>query len=223
LAATATPNASGVTVATPSPSPTATAPLTSDQRVTAYIEEGFIRRLDCIDLMQRIEPSLSRSGYELGAAWKVPAFIALTQFVVPSASEEYKRTGRTTAKSYLLERHTDLDPGDYYSCSLTDLFGNFGIAGFPFGAGLLALAFAMTRRLMSGRVPILGNHAYWLGLLLAAHLITFEQEFSTYLFGWIRYLPAALAVILINPVSVGGTRPALLYRIGGSLRRRLGA
>jgi hypothetical protein len=227
------------TVAAPSPTPIASSSLpsgpketgaptasipttvavTSEERVAAYIEEGYVRRLDCIDLIQRIEPSLARSGYELGAAWRVPAFIALTQFVAPSASDEYKRTARTTAKSYLLERHTDLDPGDYYSCALTDLFGNFGVAGFPVGAGLLALAFVMTRRVMSGGVPILGNHVYWIGLVLAAHLIPFEQEFSTYLFGWIRYLPAALALLLINPVTKAGTRPAPIYRIGGLLRR----
>jgi hypothetical protein len=218
----ATPSASPATASSPAVIPTrvGTAAATSDERIAAYIEEGFIRRLDCVDLIQRMEPSLARSGYEFGAAWRVPAFIALTQFVAPSASEEYKRTARTTAKSYLLERHTELDPGDYYSCALTDLFGNFGIAGFPFGAGVLGLAFVVTRRVMRGGVPILGNHGYWIGLLLVAHLLSFEQESATFLFGWIRYLPAAVAVFLINPVTVSGNRPALLYVVGGLLRRR---
>jgi hypothetical protein len=215
--ATIAPNASGPL---PTIGPGASAqPPTADQRVVAYVDEGFVRRLDCIDLIQRMEPSLARSGFELGAAWRVPAFIALTEFVAPGASEEYKRTARTTAKSYLLERHTDLDPGDYYSCSLTDLYGNFGPVGFPIGAALLGVAFTLLRPIMRGHLPLVPSHAYWIGLLLAAHLVTFEQEFITFLVGWIRYLPAAAALLLINPAAVRGGAPAPLYRIKGLLRR----
>ena len=158
----------------------------------------WIKRADCLDLIVRIQSDLEQDGYARGAAWERPVVVLIGQFFLSEQAQELKRSARTTAKTYLLENYTTLDPGDYYSCAFTDAYGNFG----PFGYLLLAICYtcaigALTFAAHKTRKP-------WVIVLtffFAAHLIVFESEFITLLLGWIRVAPFFILMLLVIPIA----------------------
>jgi hypothetical protein len=83
---------------------------------------------------------------------------------------------------------------DYYSCSLTDLFGNFGWAGFLLGALIYAVAFRYYR---SATIQPRRHWQIVIAIFVVTHVLSFDQEMSGVLFGWIRQVPV-LALILIG-------------------------
>jgi hypothetical protein len=169
-------------------------------------DHEWVRRLDGVDLIERVSEESETIGFANGKAWVIPAYIMLTQFVNPAASIEYKAQARTTAKSYLLERYTYLDPGDYPSCCLTDLYGNFGFWSFPVAGSFLAYLFAAAARLtMSARSSVL----VCVGMFLSVHLIQFEQEFISLLLGWIRLVPSIVflgMMLRARPIQIPDTK-----------------
>jgi hypothetical protein len=177
-------------------------PLAPLDRHSNDLEHEWVGRLDGIDLMERIGEEAGTTGYAGGQAWSIPAFLSIAQYVIPSAAVDYKIQARTTAKTYLLEKYTHLDPGDYPSCCLTDVYGNFGVWSFPFAGALVGWLFAM-----AGRLVQFGNRSsiVLLGMFLTAHLIFFEQEFINLLLGWTRLIPGALIFLVLLPLRPGSS------------------
>ncbi len=164
----------------------------------AIIKSQWLQRLDGLYLLQRFkEGGINEFGYAFGEAWRIPAIITLTQFILPEISREYKRVAKTTAKSYLMEKYTDLDPGDAPSCVLTDVYGNFGVVGFFFSAIFLACAFAILARMFAKG----GGQRIFITLFLATHLMIFENSFIHYLLGWPKVLPILFILLIINPIN----------------------
>lgn len=160
-------------------------------------EREWVDRLDGIFLMQALDSGgLKCRGYVLGDAWEIPVKIILAQFMDPQQSQEYKRTGLTTAKSYLMERYTDLVPGDAPSCLLTDVYGNFGVMGFLLAAFFSAGAYALlTHMIFRG-----GNQTVLIAMFLLMHIMVFEMSFIEYLIGWVRWMPVLGVLLIINTV-----------------------
>jgi hypothetical protein len=52
------------------------------------------------------------------------------RFVDPPGFDAFRLSLTTTAKGYLMEHYLGLVVTDYFSCALTDMFGNFHFAGF---------------------------------------------------------------------------------------------
>ena len=156
----------------------------------------WVHRLDCVDLIARMEPSLDRHGLEWGAAWRTPIFMLFGGLTDPSEYEAIKGDAVTTAKAYLLQRHTDLSFLDYYSCALTDAYGNFGSLGMLFAAFYFGGAVTLVTRMLRSSSPLL----LVLGVFAAFHVLSFESEFISHVVGWARLLPFVLVVALLNPV-----------------------
>lgn len=162
-------------------------------------------RLNGIDLMARITPAAEREGFAEGAAWKGIALVLVGQMslgtVVSSADvAAYKADFLGSPKKYLMDRYLGEDWVDIPSCLLTDIYGNFGLYGFPVAAILVACMCAFVRRALSVASSPL---AVILSAYLAFHLLMFEQELATLLSGLITTLPALFAVLLVNPLKNG--------------------
>lgn len=158
-------------------------------------------RLNGIDLMARITPAARREGFAMGAAWKGFAVILIGQVTlgsVVSSSEvaDYKADFAGSPKKYLMDRYLGLDLVDYSSCLLTDLYGNFGLVGFPVGAVVVSVLCAFVRRGMNVCAsPLL----LIVALYITFHLLSFEQEFAVLVSSCVNTLPAFLFVVLLNP------------------------
>jgi hypothetical protein len=162
----------------------------------SHMANEWIKRLDCVDLVNTIKPSLSRSGFAKGEAWRVPFYMLFGAFL---DSEEYaavKAEGLTTAKAWLLDRHTMIGLRDYYSCALTDAFGNFGYFGYLLAAFYFAIVILVAERLLYSARP----NALLLGIALLVHVVVFEAELFTQLFGWLKFAPAVVALMFLNPI-----------------------
>ena len=159
----------------------------------------WLSRMDCMDLITKMQPALENSGYAYGEAWQTPFLIAVGQFISPSLVHQAKSQAVTTAKVYLMENYTQIVSKDYQSCSLTDVYGNFGYIGFVFAAIFFAFTFAILRYILLNTNSL---RVIFLGLILAVHLLIFEQEFISYLIGWIRYVPIACILLLLIPKKV---------------------
>jgi len=161
-------------------------------------KKQWLHRLDGIALIYKFdEGGLTSSGYELGAAWKTSAIVTVTQFVAPDISRKYKILARTTPKSYLIEKYTDLDPGDFPSCMLTDAYGNFGVLGFFFAAIFSSCCFAvLSRLLLKGK-----SQGVLIAMFFGAHLMIFERSFFYYILGWIKLLPILFILLVVNPIN----------------------
>jgi hypothetical protein len=171
------------------------------QGAGALGDEQSYMRLNGIDLMARLLPGIEREGPALGAAWGSVTWY-LRRFTDPQGFNEFRLSRNVTAKGYLMKRYLgwdDLD--DYFSCSLTDLFGNFHAFGLLGGAVLLAMLFRFSAsRLMAPR----DGAALVLAVFVVTHSIVFDQEAVALLFGWTRQLPILLAILALRPFRVGG-------------------
>jgi len=155
-------------------------------------------RLNCIDLMARLDGPIERQGPALGAAWQGTYWI-IGRFIDPAGFDQVRLAMTTTSKSYLMQQYLHWAPPDYFSCTLTDLFGNFHVIGFLIGGLTIGAFFRFYRHSI--------NHPTTAAAVIIAifgltHVIVFDQEASTLLFGWFKKLPVLLAVLAYNPFIV---------------------
>lgn len=177
---------------------------------SAVAEDGYTWRLNGVDLMALIADNVEAQGPALGRAWAVPLLLSLDPIVRTSATEQLKRAALTTSKSFLLLQYAGIAQMDYYSCMLSDAYGNFGVAGFL----AVALALASICAFVSAGIRLAAGPAILVVSCFAlSRVLPFEQEFSALLFGWLKLAPVVLAVILCNPLATPRTstarRPAL--------------
>lgn len=164
----------------------------------AFNKWEWTQRLDCVNLIAKMDGSLQRHGYEWGNAWERPLVTMFGQLVGLDRATEYKLAAITTAKTYLIEEHTDIALNDYPSCMVTDLWGNFWIYGLPVAAILIALSFALLRY---GLTESLSPTGFVISLAFAFYFVTFEKEFIDWLFGWVKLIPAIALLVILNPIK----------------------
>jgi hypothetical protein len=162
-------------------------------------------RLNGVDLIAIISRNVEAEGPALGGAWAVPAILSLDPIVRTAFTVQAKRANLTSSKTILLLRYGGVAKADYYSCMLTDAYGNFSIFGFLLVAVFLATALGCA----TAAIRSSPSHV---GVLLAAFAITrllpFEQEFGSLLYGWYKVLPFVALVLIFYPLRRGGSRPA---------------
>jgi hypothetical protein len=154
-------------------------------------------RLNGVDLIAIIADNVEAQGPALGSAWAVPLVLSLDPIVRTPFTVAAKRANLTTAKSWLLLRYSGVSKTDYYSCMLSDVYGNFSIYGFLLPALMLGVVLAVaTAALRWSAAPA--------AIVFAAFAITrvlpFEQEFESLLFGWYKLVPFVLVALLACPL-----------------------
>lgn len=154
-------------------------------------------RMNGIDLIATISANVEAQGAAHGRAWAVPLILSLDPIVRTPFTIAAKRAALTTAKSWLLLEYGGVSKTDYYSCMLSDVYGNFSIYGFPIAGILLGVLLGLsTRALRWSSSPA----AIIIALFVITRILPFEQEFETVLFGWYRLVPFVLLVIAIYPL-----------------------
>lgn len=157
-----------------------------------------VDRLNGIDLIARLMPEINRRGAAWGAAWS-HIWWNVGRFIDPKGFDEVRLSMVNTSKGYLMSEYLGWGIPDYYSCSLTDLVGNFHILGFLFGALIFGTAYRFCRKAI--HTPATGR-TFVVGLFVITLILLFEQETSMLLFGWVRKLPVLLTVLALNPLKV---------------------
>lgn len=175
----------------------------TEENSSAFNKWEWTQRLDCVALIAQMDNSLQQKGYEWGGAWERPLIAAFGPLVGLDRAVEYKAMGITTAKTYLMEVHTDIVLKDYPSCMVTDLWGNFWIYGLPAAAILIAICFVLLRY---GLTASLSPAALVISLVFAFYFVTFEKEFVDWAFGWVKLIPAIVFLVLLNPIKQIGFR-----------------
>jgi hypothetical protein len=160
-------------------------------------DDQYRWRLNGIDLMAMIADGVESQGPALGAAWAVPLVLSLDPIVRTPFTLDAKRAGLTTAKTWLMLRYGGVVKEDYYSCVLTDAYGNFGVYGFLLSAVVLGgtLAFA-TAALRWSSAPA----ALLFGVFALTRILPFEQGLETVLFSWFKLAPFVIAFLIIYPL-----------------------
>lgn len=165
------------------------------QGAGAFGDEQSYMRLNGIDLMARLLPGIERKGPALGAAWGNVSWY-VRRFTDPEGFNEFRLSRIVTAKGYLMERYLNWPLDDYFSCTLTDLLGNFHVFGLLGGAVLLVALFRFSAsRCMAPR----SGAELVLAVFVVVHAIVFDQEAMGLLFGWTKQLPVLLAVLAVGP------------------------
>jgi hypothetical protein len=154
-------------------------------------------RLNGVDLIAIIADNVEAQGPALGTAWAVPFVLSLDPIIRTPFTVEAKRANLTSAKTWLLLRYGGVSKTDYYSCMLSDAYGNFSVYGFLLAALALGPIIAVsTAALRWSAAPA--------GLVFAAFAITralpFEQEFESILFGWYKLVPFVLFALVVYPL-----------------------
>jgi hypothetical protein len=154
-------------------------------------------RLNGVDLIAIISDNVEAQGPAMGTAWAVPFVLSLDPIVRTPFSIAAKSASLTSAKSWLLLRYSGVGKTDYYSCMLTDAYGNFSIYGFLLPALLLGIIFARaTAALRWSAKPA--------AIVIAAFAITralpFEQEFGSLLYAWLKLVPFVLVALVFYPL-----------------------
>ena len=172
---------------------------------SSVAEDGYTWRLNGVDLMALIADNVEAQGPALGRAWAVPLLLSLDPIVRTDATEQLKRAALTTSKSFLLLQYAGIAQMDYYSCMLTDAYGNFGVLGFLAVALVLATICALVT---TGIRTAAGPTVLVFSCFALSRVLPFEQEFSALLFGWIKLAPVVLAVTVCNPLAATVTSTA---------------
>lgn len=172
-------------------------------------------RLNGIDLMARMTPAAEQEGFANGEAWSGFALVMIGQLTLGSvvSSDEVaknKESFLVSPKKYLLDRYVEDNRIDYPSCVLTDLYGNFGLVGFPIGAVVVAWACGLVRRGFSQTGSPL---SVVVALYVVFPLLFFEQELAVFVSSLVNTLPVLFLVILMNPMVA-------VRRASSPLRRR---
>jgi hypothetical protein len=170
----------------------------TEQNSIAFNKLEWVQRLDCVELIAKMDDNLKRQGYEWGRAWENPLIATFGSLVGSDSAFDLKATGLTTAKSFLIERHTDIGLKDYSSCMATDLWGNFWIYGLPVASILIAFIFAMLRY---GLTNPFTPAALVISIVCAFYFVIFEKEFLDWAIGWIKLIPAIIILVALNPIK----------------------
>lgn len=161
--------------------------------------ESLTKRMDGIDLMVRTSLLLNYNNIPLGEAWKNPIFMVIGPFIDREKTNELKLKTDTNAKNYIMRNFTDIKLADYYSCMLTDVYGNFWIFGLVFAAIILAFLCAyIDNNLLKPK----SSTALILSVYLASIILPFEQEFISIFSNFVQTLPILLCVLIFNPLKV---------------------
>ena len=157
-------------------------------------------RLNGVDLIAIIADNVEAQGPAMGTAWAVPFVLSLDPIVRTPFSVAAKTANLTSAKSWLLLRYSGVGKTDYYSCMLTDAYGNFSIYGFLLPAILLGF-------LLARATAALRWSAKPAAIVIAAFVLTralpFEQEFGSLLFAWLKLVPFVLVALVFYPLRRG--------------------
>jgi hypothetical protein len=154
-------------------------------------------RLNGIDLIAIIADNVEKQGPAMGTAWAVPLVVSLDPIIRTSFTLEAKRANLTTTKTWLLLRYSGVGAADYYSCMLTDAYGNFSVLGFGVAALVVSLMLAWST------AAVRASPAPWaivVGTFFLIRLMVFEQEFGTVLFGWFKLAPIVVIAALFYPL-----------------------
>ena len=186
--------------------------MTSASESSEEIKDGLFRvasRLDGIDLVARMGPTLQTQGLSWGRSW-YPSFLATFGFLWDAeGARDVKADLATTPKYYLMYEYAGITSPDYQSCVLTDAYGNFGVAGILLAAIVIgAIAGTASRYMVAppSRLFLLLSIA---GLQVVSQ---FEASLLTLLaFAWARQLPSLFVLLLscpLRPRSLGAGRIA---------------
>ena len=157
-------------------------------------------RLNGLDLIVLIGDNVETYGPAWGRAWVMPFIVSLDPIVRTDLTVQAKRVALTTSKSFLLLMYAGVGLPDYYSCLLTDAYGNLGLVGFAVAAVVLASLLAWASgTLMAASRPVV----VVLGVFVITRLLPFEQEFGTLLFGWIKAVPLCVLFTIVYPLRPG--------------------
>ena len=162
-----------------------------------FADTQGVGRLNCVDLMARMLPGIQEKGPTLGASWGQVIWLG-RRFVDPEGFDRYRLSMATTAKSHLMQEYLNWQLPDYFSCTATDLFGTFHVAGLLVGALALAGLFRFAGRALV--TPRTGTHLI-LGVFVVTQILIFDQEAATTFFGWPRRLPMLFLLLLLNPFA----------------------
>lgn len=173
-----------------------------------------LARLDCVDLIARTEATIFRDGPALGAAWQSVPWL-VRRYVDPVGFDAFRATGRTTGKGYMLRRYLGVDAPDYYSCSVSDQFGNFWIFGFLLSGVFFGLAFQIIHRTVMA-LDRTNPRALLAVMFFASAWLQFEKEASSMLFGWLNVLPILLVLMIFPPIRRVDLTPAESAPCAGS-------
>ena len=171
-------------------------------------DDQYRWRLNGIDLIAMIADNVESQGPALGSAWVVPFVLSLDPIVRTPFSVDAKRAGFTTAKTWLMLRYAGVAKEDYYSCLLSDAYGNFTVYGFFLSAVIVGVVLAVaTAALCWSPAPA----ALVFALFALTRILPFELGLESLLFGWFKLVPFVLAFLIIYPLRrIPGRSPAAM-------------
>lgn len=157
-------------------------------------------RLNCVDLMARMTPSALERGFAKGSAWWPSIVVTFGQFIAPEVAREYKLGLGTTPKFYLMRSYAGLELPDYFSCTLTDVYGNLGFAGFAIAGAALGPLLALTT------IWLFAPRRSWqivVAVIMLQIYTSFEFDFiGMVLLAWPVNAPGLVILLALNPFRI---------------------
>jgi len=155
-------------------------------------------RLDCIDPVVRVGRQTLASPDGL-APWSVVTW-QLRRYLDPTGFDNFRLSFQTDVKQHFIQSYINPEAKDYFSCSLVEVVGSFGILGFVAAAAIYAAFFAR-----AGRTILRWRSSTPSKLIGASFVVTwllpFEKGISVHLFGWLNVVPVLLALLLLPPFT----------------------
>jgi hypothetical protein len=164
-------------------------------------------RLDGVDLIARMGPSLQDDGFSYGRSWYPSVLVTFGYLWDPEGARSIKANLATTPKYYLMYEYAGINEPDYQSCILTDAYGNLGIAGIALAAIVLGFNASAVSRTLASPQSRVGLIFAVIGLQVVAQ---FEVSLVNHLlFNWLRHAPSSVVLYFLCPLRLERQQRAL--------------
>jgi hypothetical protein len=159
----------------------------------------ILYRVNCTVLFNEVAEASNTKGYLWGKTMTNP-LLSLFALMGDESSKEKIRIAETGSKQYILVNYLQKDNRDDCSCMGVDSFANFGFLGILFSSLVIGMWVLVIYYL--GNVETITSWRFSLIIIFVFSIFFYESDGLSLLFNFVKYLPGAILIALLNPINV---------------------
>lgn len=167
----------------------------STQSVGLFGDSQGVDRINCTQINALLQPYIDSRGVMLGAGWANYYWTVIGRYTDPEGFNLYKLTFKTSSKTIILAHYLNWNVTDYATCSVTDMYANFGVIGLSILALIYSLILAATYSIFTSKKVAM--YIVPLSVILA-RMLSFDREGGDVIFGWTQYLPVYILFAIFH-------------------------
>lgn len=151
-----------------------------------FSDSQGLDRINCTNTNAMLYSAISQMGAMQGAAWNNYYWIIIGRYTDPEGFQSFKLSLKTASKTIILQHFLSMNVSDYVTCSVTDLYANFGPVGYLILSLFYSLILILAYIVFRSDWPTL-----WIIPLsiILSRIVSFDREGGDQILGWAQFIP----------------------------------